>query len=157
MQEGTPVPSWGYRCVPGLGRHNHAFSLKKIKQYDCVCQTKHKKHVHKFLYKKKSLKNVFKKSHPFTKGSVGACMQIVNLLTVQYHITAKDKNLFMCYKNITIGKQNGIASSHSSKLSVPTVLITSYRWYREMLSENLPYYPKGRHPQKVSGVALQLY
>lgn len=103
-----------------------------------MCQTKHKNHVHKFLYKTKQkigLKNVFKKSHPFTKGSVGACMQIVNLLTVQHHITAKDKNLFMCYKNITIGEENGIASSHSSKLSASTGLVTSYGWYREMLSE----------------------
>lgn len=98
------------------------------------------KHLHKFLYKTKTcLKNVFKKSHPFTKGSVGACMQILNL-TIQRHTTAKDKNLYMCYKNIILGEKNSIASSHSSKLSVSTVLIRSYGWYKAMLSANLPFY-----------------
>lgn len=37
---------------------------------------------------------------------------------VQHHTTAKDKNLFMCYKNIILGEKNSIASSHGSKLSV---------------------------------------
>lgn len=100
------------------------------------------KHLHKNLYKTKtkSLKNVFKKSHPFTKGSFGACMQILNLLTIQHHITAKDKNLYMCYKNIILGEKNSIASSQSSKLSVSTVLSTSYGWYKATLSPNVPYY-----------------
>lgn len=31
-------------------------------------------------------------SHPFTKGSVGTCMQILSFLTIQHHVTAKDKN-----------------------------------------------------------------
>lgn len=82
------------------------------------------KHLHKFLYKTKMrLKNIFKKSHPFTKGSVGACMQILNLLTIQHHTTAKDKNVYMCYKNIILGERNSIASSQSFKLSVSIVLI----------------------------------
>lgn len=98
------------------------------------------KHLHKFLYKTKThLENVFKKSHPFTKGSVGACMQILNL-TIQHHTTAKDKNLYMCYKNIILGEKNSIASSHSSKLSVSIDLIRSYGWYKAMLSANLPFY-----------------
>lgn len=97
------------------------FFIRKIKQHDCVCQIKHKTRAQNPCTKTKAcLKNVSKKSHPFTKGSVGACMQIVNLLTVQHHITAKDKNLYMCYKNITLGEQNSIASSNSSKLSVST-------------------------------------
>lgn len=74
------------------------------------------------------------------KALVGACMQILNLLTIQHHITAKDKNLYMCYKNIILGEKNSIASSHSSKLSVSTFLITSYGWYEAMLSANLTYY-----------------
>lgn len=28
----------------------------------------------------------------------------------QHHTTAKDKNLYMCYKNIILGEKNGIAS-----------------------------------------------
>lgn len=80
-----------------------------------------------------------KKSHPFTKGSVGACMQILNL-TFQHHTTAKDKNLYMCYKNIILGEKNSIASSHSSKLSVSIYFIRSYGWYDAMLSANLPFY-----------------
>lgn len=65
------------------------------------------------------LKNVFKKSHPFTKGSVGACMQIVNL-TVQHHITkTKKKSLYMCYENVTLREQNSIASSHTSNGQCP--------------------------------------
>lgn len=52
----------------------------------------------------------------------------------QHHTTAKDKNLYMCYKNIILGEKNSIASSHSFKPSVSR----SYGWYKEMLSENLP-------------------
>lgn len=74
------------------------------------------------------------------KALVGACMQILNLLTIQHHITAKDNFFYMCYKNIILGEKNSIASSHSSKLSVSTVLITSYGWYEAMLSANLTYY-----------------
>lgn len=36
------------------------------------------------------------------------------------HHSQRQKNL---YKNITLGKQNSIASLHSSKLSVSTVLL----------------------------------
>lgn len=98
------------------------------------------KHLHKFLYKTKThLKNVFKKSHPFTKGSVGACMQILNLLTIEHHTTAKDKNLNMLQEHYTRRKKS-IASSHRFKLSVSIVLIRSYGWYKAMLSSNLPYY-----------------
>lgn len=59
---------------------------------------------------------------------------------VQHHTTAKDKNLYKCYENIILGEKNGIASSHSSKLSVSIDLIRSYRWYNAMLSANLPFY-----------------
>lgn len=45
-----------------------------------------------------------KKSHPFTKGSVGACMQILNL-TIQHHTTAKDKNLYMLQEHYTRRKE----------------------------------------------------
>lgn len=99
-----------------------------------------------------------KKSHPFTKGSVGACMQILNLLTSQHHITAKDENLYMCYKNIILGEKNSIASSQSSKLSVSTVLSTSYGWYKATLSKRTSRLkPKGPHPERVTGLPLQLY
>lgn len=68
------------------------------------------------------------KSHPYTKGSVGACMQIF-----QNHTTAKDENLYMCYKNVILGKKKSIASSHKSNLSVSR----SYGWYNAMLSETV--------------------
>lgn len=61
-------------------------------------------------------------------------MQILNLLTIQHHTTAKDKNVYMCYKNIILGGENSIALLHSSKLSVFNVLISSYGWYKAMLS-----------------------
>lgn len=66
-------------------------------------------------------------------------MHILNL-TIQHHTTAEDKNLYMCYENILLGKKNSIASSHSSKLSVSIVMIRSYGWYKAMLSANLPFY-----------------
>lgn len=78
------------------------------------------------LEKKKNISE--NKSHPYTKGSVGACMQIF-----QNHTTAKDENLYMCYKNIILGKKKSIASSHNSNLSVSR----SYGWYNAMLSETL--------------------
>lgn len=160
MQEGTPVPPWGYRCVPGLNRHNHVYLQNSNMIVFMKLSTKH---LHKNLYKtkQKNLKKIFfffKKSHPFTKGSVGACMQILNLLTSQHHITAKDKNLYMCYKNIILGEKNSIASSQSSKLSVSTVLSTSYGWYKATLSKRTWLLkPKGPHPERVTGLPLQLY
>lgn len=63
------------------------------------------KHLHKFLYKTKTLEKRFQKSHPFTKGSVGACMQILNLLTIQHHTTAKDKNLYALQEPYTRKKE----------------------------------------------------
>lgn len=89
----------------------------------------HKTHTQISVQNKMHLeKNYFrKKSHPFTKGSVGACMQIF-----QNHTTAKDENLYMCYKNIILGKKNSIASSHKSNLSVSR----SYGWYNPTLSAN---------------------
>lgn len=125
-------------CVPGLNRHNHVFPWTKVNMIVNIKLST--KQLHKFLYKTKTcLENVFKKSHPFTKGSVGACMQILNL-TIQHHTTAKDKNLHMCYKNIILGEKNSIASSHSSKLSVSVDLFRSYGWYNAKLSANLPFY-----------------
>lgn len=51
----------------------------------------------------------------------------------QNHTTAKDENLYMCYKNIILGKKESIASSQKSNLSVSR----SYGWYNAMLSEPL--------------------
>ncbi len=143
MQEGTPVPPWGYRCVPGLNKHNHVDHQNSDNMIvDIKLSTKH---LHKFLYKKKKKKKksiwkrmFSKKYHPFTKGSVGACMQILNLM---FSITPQPKTkIYSCYKNIILGEKNSIASSHGSKLSVSIDLNKSYRWYKTMLSANIPFY-----------------
>lgn len=51
----------------------------------------------------------------------------------QNHTTAKDKNVYMCYKNIILGKKKSIASSHNSNLSVSR----SYGWHNAMPSVTL--------------------
>lgn len=50
----------------------------------------------------------------------------------QNHTTAKDENLYRCYKNVILGKKKSIAS-HKSNLSVSR----SYGWYNAMLSETV--------------------
>lgn len=124
---------------PGLNMHNHVYQNSDNMSVNVKLSTKH---LHKFLYKTKNAieKTFSKNSHPFTKGSVGACMQILNLLTIQHHTTAKDKNLYMCYKNIILGERNSIASSQSSKLSVSIVLIRSY-WGGTKQSFQQTYFP----------------
>lgn len=55
------------------------------------------------------------------KALLGACMQILNL-TFQHHTTAKDKNLYMCYKNSILGEKE----QHSIITQLQTV---SVRWF----------------------------
>lgn len=71
----------------------------------------------------------------------------------QNHTTAKDENLYMCYKNIILGKKNSIASSHNSNLPVSR----SYGWYNAMLSENLLIKPEGPCPERATGLPLKLH
>lgn len=52
------------------------------------------------------------------KALLGACMQILNL-TFQHHTTAKDKNLYMCYKNSILGEKE----QHSIITQLQTVSV----------------------------------
>lgn len=63
MQEGTPVPPWGYRCVPGLNRHNHVYLQNSNMIVFMKLSTKH---LHKNLYKTKQ-KNLKKNFFFFQK------------------------------------------------------------------------------------------
>lgn len=65
------------------------------------------KHLHKFLYK---TKNVFPKM--FSKNLIHSqkalleqCMQILNLLTIQHHTTAKDKFIHVLQEQYTRQKE----------------------------------------------------
>lgn len=161
MQGGTPVPPWGYRCVPSLRRQLFffcLFSIRKINLHDCVCQSKHKTRAQITVQNKNMFEKCFWKVssiHKKARWSIHA--NIKSSDSYASHHSQRQNNL---YKNITLGKQNSIASLHSSKMSVSTVVLHpkgANGVYKEMLSTDLPPLPKGHCSQKVSGVSLQLY
>lgn len=83
------------------------------------------------------MKNVFKKSHPFTKGSVGACMQILNLYDSASHHSQRQKFIHVLQEHYTKRKEQ---HSIITQFQTVSVLIRSYGWCKAMLSANLPFY-----------------
>lgn len=70
-------------------------------------------------------KNVFKNSHPFTKGLFGACMRILNFLTIQHHTTAKDKFIHVLQEQYTTQKEQHSIITEYQTVGVSIVIMIS--------------------------------